>query len=371
MKAGRRLAVGLALILLAAALFPEVALGGPPSETRATYDGNVIRIKTFVEISGPQATQALAAVIEGEINSVWQDPANQQAYCGIPVEFEAEVRVRQGAGTEGWHQIKIRRMRRGQYYRDNVDSLDTYSGDVGGEWSPFNDIEADRYHRTIYAHEAGHLFGAPDEYIEGGWFRRSRPVPGRETSLMSDNVPWIDAYTVNNILQNAFPDGDWELPRCIQGNTHQEATVVEGGHERTGFASLTVDVKTSEEGELRGTASGEFTLAGTYEAAGCSFGYSTAAPIELDIVASGAGDGPYTIESELPILIDEVQRHSLCGDPVDLVIDWEVSLLLEDVVFDALDLGNGERVDRHYRLDEETPEGKLEVQLWLNGVEGQ
>lgn len=371
MKAARPLAIGLAMVVLAAGLGPETALGAGSSETRATYDGEVIRIKTFIEIHGPQATEALAAVIEGEINSVWQDPANQQSYCGKPVEFEAEVRVRQGAGTEGWHQIKIRRMRRGQYFRDYVDSLDTYGRDVGGEWSPFNDIEADRHQRTIYAHEAGHLFGAPDEYIEGGWFRRSRPVPGRETSLMNDNVPWVDAYTVNNILQTAFPDGAWDLPRCIQGNTYEEVTIRDGGHERTGFLSLTLTLETAGEGELRGTATGEFTLAGSYEDGGCGFTYNTAAPIELDIIAEGEGVGPYSIEAELPIFIDEIQRHSLCADPVDLVIDWEVTLKLQDVLFGEFEQANGIRLDNQYHLEEERPDGKLEVHLWLNGIEGQ
>ena len=370
MKAGRRLALGLGLVVVAASLGPRDALGSPPAETTATYDGSVIRIKTFIEITGPQATPALAVVIEGEINRVWQDPANAQTYCGIPVEFEAEVRVRQGDGTGGWHQIKIRKLRPGQYFRDYVDSLDVYGWDIGGEWSPFHELDGP-YYRTVYAHEAGHLFGAPDEYIEGGWFRGSRSVPGRESSVMNDNVPWVDAYTVNNILGNAFPPGSQNpLPRCIQGETYHEETIVDGGHERTGFLSLTVNLRSAGYEALRGTAIGDFTLAGSYEEAGCSFGYSTAAPIELDLIADGALRGPYTIESELPIIIEEIQRHSLCGDPVDLVIDWEVSLLLEDVVFDVLDLGNGSRIDRAYRLDEETPNGKRQVQLWLNGVEG-
>lgn len=369
MKATGRLAGGMALVLLAAAVSPDAALGGPVLETRATYDGDVIRIKTFVEIYGPQATEALAAVIEGEINTVWQDPANQQSFCGVPVEFEAEVRVRQGAGTEGWHQIKIQRLRRGRTFRDFVDGSDPYGGDIGGAWSPFNDEEADRYHRTVYAHEAGHLFGAPDEYIEPGWFRRGGPLPGREATLMADDVPWVDSYTVNNILQSAFPDGDQDLPRCIQGSVHEKVTIEEGPHRRTGFSSLTINLETSSEGELRGHATGEFTLAGTYEQGDCGFGYSTRADIDLDIVATGEGNGPYKIESELPILIDEVQRHMLCDTPVDLVIDWEVTLELEDVLFGELDLGNGNVMERQYRLEEETPR-KLQVHLWMNGVEG-
>jgi len=371
LKRARPHIVGLAIVLLAAGFGSESAFGSRPAATRATYDGDAIRIKTFVEISGPQATDALAAVIEAEINSVWQDPANRHTYCGIPVEFEAEVRVRQGSGTEGWHQIEIRHMRRGQYFRDYVGGGDAYTGDVGGEWSPFNDIEADRYQRTIYAHEAGHLFGSPDEYIESRWFRRGGPIPGRESSLMADSVPWVDAYTVNNILQQAFPEGGWDLPRCIQGNTYEEVTITEGPHERTGFLSLDVMLKTAEGGELRGTATGEFTLAGSYEDSGCGFTYNTAAPIELDILAQGSGLGPYTIEAELPILIDEVQRHSLCSTPVDLVIDWDVTLELEDVTFGEVEQANGILLDNQYHLDEDRPDGKLQVDLWLNGIEGQ
>ncbi|HET7010582.1 MAG TPA: hypothetical protein VFI11_07395 [Anaerolineales bacterium] len=361
--------MALALFLISAGT--DRAAGAPNQATQASFDGQVVRIKTFVEIYGQQATDALAAVIEAEINSVWQDPANQQSYCGFPVEFEAEVRVRQGDGTDGWHQIKIRRMRRGQYFRDYVGGGNPFTGDVAGQWSPFNDLEADRFGRTIYAHEAGHLFGSADEYIEGGWFTRSKPVPGRESTLMADNVPWVDAYTVNNILQSAFPEGGWDLPRCIQGTTFHELTIRDGGHERTGFLTLDVTLKTSESGDLRGSAVGEFTLAGSYQDSGCEFIYNTAADIDLDIAAQGQGNGPYTIESEVPILVDEVQRHALCGDPVDLVIEWEVSLLLEDVVFGELTQANEAKIGGRYHLDETTDEGKRQADLWLNGIEGQ
>jgi hypothetical protein len=337
--------------------------------TIASVDGDVIRIKAFVEISGPRATQAMAAVIEGEINGVWQDPANQQTLCGRKVEFEAEVRIAQGRGTEGWHQIYVPDLRPGQGFNNDVTGghPNAYTSDLGGTWTPYGD--GDRFGDYVYAHESGHLFGAPDEYyrdIDGV----RRPNPGRERTLMAAADPFIDMGIVNNILQNAFPEHDQQLPRCIQGNTYEEVTIEEGPHTRTGFLSLTLTLETSNEGELSGTAKGEFTLAGTYEQDDCGFGYSTSAPIDLDIIATGEGDGPYRIESELPILIDEVQRHGLCGEPVDLVIDWEVRLVLDDVVFGEFTLRNGNVLGRQYHLDEETPEGKLQVHLWLNGVEG-
>jgi len=337
--------------------------------TEATVDGETIRIKTRVEIHGRRASDALAAVIEGQINSVWQDPANQHTYCGKKVEFEAEVRLQPGSGTDGWHQIEIANVRPGQFYRSWVGGGDPYTGDLGGKWGTSGGLYA-RRGDFEYAHEGGHLFGAPDDYTDH-FFTGSQPNPGREGTLMADNVGWIDAAVVNTILQEAFPDGGWDLPRCIQGTTYQEVTIQEGGHERTGFLSLTVMLETAGEEALRGTATGEFTLAGTYEDGGCEFTYNTATPIELDLQAEGEGDGPYTIEAELPILIDEVQRHSLCDTPVDLVIDWEVTLKLEDVLFGEFELPNGTKLDHQYHLEEETSDGKRQVDLWLNGIPGQ
>lgn len=351
--------------LLASALFAIAwlpPLSGdrrPPTATTVVYDGSTIRIKTFIEISGPQATPALATVIEAEINRVWQDPANAHDYCGIPVEFEAEVRVQEGFGTEGWHQIWIHPLRPGQYFRDYVEGGNLYSGDVGGEWGPFNATPANRNRWEVYAHEAGHLFGAPDEYIEG-----NGSLPGRDGSVMSDNIPWVDAYTVNNILQRATGQAQPPPPSCIRGTTYHEVTETDNGHERTGFLTLEVELMPGAEGEVRGTAVGEFTLAGIVEEGGCSFAYSTEAPIALDLVATGSGSGPYTIESELPIFIDEVQRHSLCSDPVDLVIEWEVSLDIPNVSFRSRDLGNGTEVGGMYHFEETTADRKVDVTLW-------
>lgn len=357
----------LLLPLVAGLLLADPALAGPAGLTIASVDGDTIRIKTFIEISGPRATEAMAAVIGGDINGVWQDPANQQTFCGRKVEFEAEVRVAQGRGTEGWHQIYIPDLRPGQGFTSNVSGghENAYTSDLGGTWTPYG--EGDPYGYWVFAHEAGHLFGAPDEYfrlLDQGQV----PNPGREFTLMSEAVPFIDMGIVNNILQNAFPDYDLTLPGCIQGTFYQVVEESEGDLERTAVLDLEIMLEGTPEGEIKGTAVGEFSLGGTYRKDDdCGFGYSLGEDIELDISATGSGAGPYKIEADLPILVEETQRHMFCDQAIDLVLEWEVGLTIDDVVFGEYTLPNGRVLQRQFDVDESSDGDELKIHLWQLG----
>lgn len=357
-----------ALVLALAALadgYPAQA--GPAGLTIASVEGDTIRIKTFVEISGPRATDAMAAVIEGEINGVWQDPGNQQSFCGRKVEFEAEVRVAQGRGAEGWHQIYLPDLRPGQGFTSNVTGGhdNAYTGDLGGTWTPYG--AGDQYGEYVYAHEGGHLFGAPDEYFRD-FDGEGQPNPGRELTLMGTADPFIDMGTVNNILQNAFPDYDLTLPGCIQGTYHQVVDESGGDLERTAVLDLEIELEGTPEGEIQGTAVGEFSLGGTYRKDDdCGFGYSLAEDIELDLTATGSGAGPYTIEADLPILVEETQRHMFCDQAIDLVLEWEVSLTIEDVVFGDYTMPSGRILHRQFDVDESSNGDELKIHLWQLG----
>ena len=365
----RRILAGCLLLLALATGLPhrDPVLAGLAGLTIASVDGDTIRIKTFIEISGPRATDAMAAVIEGEINSVWQDPANQQSFCGRTVEFEAEVRVAQGRGTEGWHQVYIPDLRPGQGLTSNVTGghENAYTGDLGGTWTPYG--EGDQDGHFVYAHEGGHLFGAPDEYfrsIDG----EQQPNPGREQTLMGAADPFIDMGIVNNILQNAFPDYDLTLPGCIQGTFYQVVDESGGDLERVAVLSLEIMLEGTPAGEIRGTATGDFSLGGTYKKDDeCGFGYSLDEAIELDVSATRSGDGSYTIEAGLPILVEETQRHAFCEQAIDLVLEWEVGLTIEDVLFGEYTMPNGRVLQRQFDVDESSDGDELKIHLWQLG----
>jgi len=364
-----RLSLGAVLLLgLAIGLSQGIPTrASPQGQTVASVDGDVIRIKAFIEISGPRASQAIAAVIEAEINSVWQDPANQQAFCGRTVEFEAEVRIALGPGTEGWHQIYIPELRPGQGFHNDVTGghENTFTGDLGGTWTPYGD--GDQFGDYVYAHEGGHLFGAPDEYYRDIDDVR-RPNPGRERTLMSSADPFIDMSIVNNILQNAFPEHDQQLPGCIQGTYFQRIEKQEGDLEETATVSFEISLEATPGGELKGTAIGEFNLGGTYKVDDeCGFGFSLSSPIELDVTATGSSPGPYTIEADLPILVEETQRHSSCDQAIDLVLDWEVGLNIVDVIFGDFTMPNGRELPRQFDISEEDESGELQIHLWQLG----
>lgn len=362
---GKTRRLGLLVLVLAAAS-ARPALAHPAYQTTATVEGEAIRVKAFVEISGDGASEAMAAVIEGQINGVWQASSNQHTYCGRKVEFETEVRVRQGSETDGWHQVTIVDDRAGQYHRSSVDPGNPYDDDLGGTWT--SQGRPGQYGGVVYAHEAGHLFGAPDEYVDAG-AGQSQPNPGRERTLMSESAVFIDSTVVNHILSRAFPDGDDRLPRCIQGtytvNQRQEKGIVEDEV----IVSLDIEIQPDESGKLRGLAVGYFNLSGIATEGDCSFGYVYDQDLEIELAVTGSGDGPYKIEGDPPASVEGQQRHALCEDPVDVKIEWTVDPFLEEVVFGEFTLPNGRQLERQYDLHESDDEGTTDVHLWLMGAE--
>ena len=357
--------------IFAAALALAAALGAPagvearpPARTEVTLEGDTIFIKARIEISGERATDAFARVMEGIVNRVWQDPANQHTLCGFKIRFDAEVRPAVGRGTEGWHQIYLVDTRPGQWWRSNVAGgvENAYSADLTGEWDP-NDPDA-------FAHEVGHLFGSPDEYGLN-WDWEEGPNPGREGTLMADNAPMIDSDIVNNILQNAFSEGGDLLPVCIRGTYHQETNDEKDGQPRNALIDLTIDIQPGPDGQLQGTAKGGFSVSGTVTEGDCSFSWSTSADIDLDLTITGSGNGPYTIQEELPILVEETQRHYLCAQAVDLTIQWTVGMALEEVTFEEAMLPNGATVQRRYDFTEGVAgeDNYVEAHLWKLGTD--
>ncbi len=124
-----------------------------------------------------------------------------------------------------------------------------------------------------------------------------------------------------------------DLPPCISGVFETTVRDDTEGHQRTATLGLFVTIKPDDTGALQGQAEGMFKLEGSVQDGDCAFSYNTSAPVTLDLKASGSGDGPFTIDAVSEQKVEEVQRHYLCNDPIDLSIDWDVGLNIEDIVF--------------------------------------
>jgi len=72
------------------------------------------------------------------------------------------------------------------------------------------------------AHEVGHLIGLGDEYtVTGSNPRTTKPLPGRENTLMADGGR-IDAALLKQLLKR-LKDETHQMPDCLKGTLHANA----------------------------------------------------------------------------------------------------------------------------------------------------
>lgn len=136
---------------------------------------------------------------------------------------------------------------------------------------------------------------------------------------------------------------------CIRGTVRIEQEIEEGNkQERATLALSVAAVSGRPEGEPDGEATGSFSIEGTVEQGECRFAFGLEQEIELKLEISGEAPGPYRIESVAAQPVDETQRHYLCDQAIDMVFQWEVSLLLEDIAFD--DEGNYDKAEEGFEV---------------------
>lgn len=73
----------------------------------------------------------------------------------------------------------------------------TVNGDNRGYWNADNRPEAD----WQYAHEAGHLMGLDDDYVDDPNTGRSVPNPGHEHHMMAEDQGTVVWHEVEGILR--------------------------------------------------------------------------------------------------------------------------------------------------------------------------
>ena len=195
----------------------------------------------------------------------------------------------------------------------------------------------------IYASVFDKNYGYGKYYSAGGGRGRDFDGDGKPMELDPDSDGGGCFDGLEDLNQDGkFDQGTGETynfdskdDRCIFGTAKFTEKQEDGGHERIATLALSVAVlPDAGQDESQGEVLGTFTVAGTVTQGDCSFDYGASADIQLDLKATGTEDGPYTIQSLQSQSVKETQRHYLCSQPYDVVIDWEISLSLEDINFE-------------------------------------
>jgi uncharacterized protein RhaS with RHS repeats len=146
--------------------------------------GNTVTIRASITIYGVNASAALASTWQTGINQYWNNSGTNYSYGTCKVVFDVSVAADPGAN---WRR---RAMKADNYvkvmsppYRSWVGASNSY-----GRW-------ASNAPGWDAAHEAGHLFGLPDDYTD-----RRGPKPGHRGHMMAQYGGTISQHEIDDIL---------------------------------------------------------------------------------------------------------------------------------------------------------------------------
>lgn len=167
---------------------------------------NDLRVQLHLDLYGPAADAAAQNSIANSIGAVWD---GETTSFGDVMSIDVDSRLTAGnspPGTAGFHQVLlVNDMTNPTADRSGVKSIDVVN--KGATWCVFRTVET--YPNSVeYAHEAGHLMGLDDQYVD--WLKQpdgTWSLKGGGTNLTSDQLA--------PLLANRYPGEtlDWVKAR--------------------------------------------------------------------------------------------------------------------------------------------------------------
>lgn len=151
-------------------------------------NGNQTTITASITIYGPLATPQLAQSWQQAINSYWNNFGNNFTSGGNQVVFNVTVQADPSANwwftaADAMNYVYVKP----SGYRSNV-----WNGWLGN-WA-FNDPA------WVAAHEAGHIFGLPDDYSKKYWlFGPEGPNQGHEGHMMAEFWGGVAQHEIDSV----------------------------------------------------------------------------------------------------------------------------------------------------------------------------
>jgi len=360
---GRRLAtlmvIALVLGSLPLASSPQ-AEAGWPARNQIQKDGFTVTIVVPVDIRGlggrtfrnartgeRRSGERVAEMWEQGAEEIWNLGFSNHTFRGcytFVLDIQMQALGEGDSGNPNNHQVQFKNT---LFVAPNVRARVTTPG---GRPAAHADVDTafeqslaglwGRNDNLITAHEVGHLLGLADDYTTA---RGSdgvvsfTPLSGRAGTLMARGTI-VDEELVKRVGE-LVADHE-ELPPCILGVWESRQMKEEGIQTTTATVSAVVRVVPTDQGQLEGTVQGEFQLEGVAEEGGCQFNYSAGMVVDLELSVEGEDDGPYSFDAKAPNELDEIQRHYLCEQAIDLTLDWDVSFN-----FDGIEFTDGQYID--------------------------
>jgi len=216
--------IGKTLAVIGTLLLAEFGLVAPvAAQTKVSIDGTDITIT--VPIDGVGIDKKTAAEWKHGAESLWNAAFNAadnpfKGCMTLKLVVDVQAHDYSYPAQPGRHMI----------FQTHGTTSNQAAGTIAGNGNPFQ-ISADGNFDESFAnadkanhiaHEVGHLIGFGDEYTVTGINPRvTKPLPGRENTLMADGGR-IDAALLKQLLKR-LKDETHQMPDCLKGTLHANA----------------------------------------------------------------------------------------------------------------------------------------------------